>query len=1217
MTAPKPAKISAKGENGPDAPRRRRRWPRRLLIAGVLLLALYTLGGFFGAPAVVRHLIAPRISERLHGALELGPVRCNPFTLSISIEQARVTDESGREAIAVERFEGELRLWRSLTSKGWSFAHARLHRPRVELDIAPDGTINLLTILPERPDEPREPGSGFPRIAVEDLRIERGSIHAHDRRFDTPVEASLDELTFTIDHLDTNPEHDNPHLLTASVGRGASARWEGSTRIDPLTTRGTLRLEGLDLAPFSPYARALAGLELADGRLSLELAYTLAPVTEGRRLTLDLPSVALEALDLRRDGQSLLAADEIELSGLRAELDGGGIALDRLDIRAADLHVRRDARGRLELLALLPHSDLDTTTPETLNPDTPTTQAAQRTDLDTIEDPVRQLATAFRYLAEDLRTGWSVEVGEARLADTTLRLEDLSTPHPVRLVAREIDLRAGPLSGAEGYRTPFRLRSVVEQGGTLEAEGVIDPRTPQADLTLRLDGFALHALAPYLPRPLPGPLRDAELTAATLGLDGTLLAALVDDGPNARWEGVLSLADLRTARPDAPDPIALDALSLDGTLDARVAPDGAQVAATWNGNADADTLHADLALESADARLSLTAFQARGGLELAATRPDALSIRWKGQARVEALDAAHQAHDAQPARANARTLALDGQAEFTRAEPARLRWQGTVEGEGLSAEAPGGTPGPALRGLDAATLRAGGTLALNDPAGLVWEGSADVGGATARGDDPERGALRATLTGAQTQGRLAIAPDTPLRWTGRLDAEGLEAAAGETTEAAFALLRLEEADLSVGPDGPTFSAGLLELDAPRLLADLPAADEPRGERTPLPPARLDRLVLRDGAFTVRDPAIDPPLTLSGTGLELSAEGIDTRGGTPMTVDLASGLADVGRVGLTGRVDPFSDPVFADVEISLADMPLRPFSAAAGPKLGYAIESGRLSLTLPVRVEDGRIDGRLAAELRSFHLGVRVPSETAPDLPLKLGLDLLRERGDIIRANLGVRGDTTDPSFTVGGLIWKLIFNFIGNIATSPFRIIGNLVGAGESTDLSQAAFEPGRAEPTPEGAGNIDLLARALRERPALRLVIVGLTGPEDETALRGTALDERLKAHPRSADPELALAALFAEAFPERAGTLVPVPPGRFDQGLPTPELMREALLETIELEPGALAALAEARAQRAAGLLAEQGGVEPERLTPSGATDAEEHEPGARVEFELIGEG
>jgi hypothetical protein len=1075
-----------------DRPRggRRRRWTRRLLFTAVFLGVVYTLGGFFGVPALVKHIVAPRISEQLNGTLTIDTVRCNPFTLGIVLEDVLVTDESGASLAEVGRFEGNIGLISTVFKPGLWIRHARVFDPSVEIAIDEQGVINLASIVRPSPEpaptpDPGQPLREIPRIVVEDLQVTGARTRFQDLRLDPPLDRTVSNLDFVIDRLDTAPGHRNEHTLTARIGDATSLDWRGFIFLDPLTAEGTLTVDGLELAPFAPYLQPFLDLELEDGRLALDASYVIAPVRVGQRLTLDLRSATLSDLRTTRDGQPLAAAQSVSVTGLRGDVDTQTVSVASVELRGADATIRRNADGGLELAQLMipreaaADGDGDGDTP---NPTPATT--APRTDLDAIEFPVERLLTGIRYLTEDLLADWTVDLESVTVVETALAVRDAAVQPPVAMDVTGIDLAAGPISSRDGFRTPFRLGAAGPDGASVALSGVADPGTAAIEVDVALENIVAARFAPYLPAELPAPLDGAELASATISVVGTLDAGPGDDGQRATWDGQLLVTGAALVRAGTEPPVSFDRFALTGRFDASVPAGG----------------------------------------ETGPMRGD-----WAGRLELASLAAAVDPGDG-PATASVGDLTSEGRLAIVLGDgPLQLDWSGDLAVTDVRAR----VTGPAPAGVELDTVRlAGGVLDWADDRGTFVAESLDL-------DGPQLDAVLAAIDDASASPAPGTAP---------------------------------------APAGAPGAAPLT--------------------------VRLGRLTIAGGGFAVEDRRRDPPLMLAGSDVEFTAERIDTAGGTPMTIDLASRLSDVGSVSVRGDVDPFRASPFVDVSVAVADLPLRPFSSSVGPSLGYAIDSGRLSLTLPVRVEEGRLDGRLDATLAAFHLGGRVPSRTAPDLPLKLGLDLMRDADDGIRAGFRLSGDVTDPNFSLGEIIQKAAFNFVGNVVTAPFKIIGNLVGAGDDVDLSRVACLPGAADPAPGEASTLDLLANAMRQRPALLLTITGVVGPQDEAALRDAALTELVRARTRAtaglpvtpgdaADPAVrVMRSLLAERRPDLVRPLVPVPPGRLDQVRWTAEDLRQRLRATIELAPDALDALALARAEQVAAVLSTAGGVPAERL-------------------------
>jgi hypothetical protein len=104
------------------------------------------------------------------------------------------------------------------------------------------------------------------------------------------------------------------------------------------------------------------------------------------------------------------------------------------------------------------------------------------------------------------------------------------------------------------------------------------------------------------------------------------------------------------------------------------------------------------------------------------------------------------------------------------------------------------------------------------------------------------------------------------------------------------------------------------------------------------------------------------------------------------------------------------------------------------------------------------------------------------LPIKLAVALLKDRNGVIDLNLPVSGSIDDPQFRVGPIIWKAFVGLLTKIVTAPFAALGALFGGGE--ELSYVDFTPGSANLNAPEADKLTNLAKAMVERPALKLDI-------------------------------------------------------------------------------------------------------------------------------------
>jgi hypothetical protein len=169
--------------------------------------------------------------------------------------------------------------------------------------------------------------------------------------------------------------------------------------------------------------------------------------------------------------------------------------------------------------------------------------------------------------------------------------------------------------------------------------------------------------------------------------------------------------------------------------------------------------------------------------------------------------------------------------------------------------------------------------------------------------------------------------------------------------------------------------------------------------------------------------------------------------------------------------------------------LSPYS---GKYAGYAIEKGKMSLFVKYKIENDQLTAENRVFLDQLTFGDPVDSPDATKLPVTLAVALLKNRNGEIDINLPISGSLNDPEFSVGGLVVKVIVNLLVKAVTSPFALLGSVFGGGE--ELSNVDFDFGQAVITPPAQPRLEKLAKALLDRPALRLDIEGRADPEQRS---------------------------------------------------------------------------------------------------------------------------
>lgn len=210
------------------------------------------------------------------------------------------------------------------------------------------------------------------------------------------------------------------------------------------------------------------------------------------------------------------------------------------------------------------------------------------------------------------------------------------------------------------------------------------------------------------------------------------------------------------------------------------------------------------------------------------------------------------------------------------------------------------------------------------------------------------------------------------------------------------------------------------------------------------------------------------------------------------------------------VDAILNPLALDIQGKVRDLELPPLSPYAIKYAGYGINRGKLSVDVNYVVQpDGQLTANNKVVLNQLSFGDKAEGATA-SLPVKLAVALLADRNGVIDIDLPISGSLNDPQFSLGPVIVKVILNVIVKAITAPFSLLAGAFGGG-GEELASVGFAPGSARLAPEATAGLDKVARALTDRPALQLTVVGTASLDAEReGYRRERLDQLLRAEKR-----------------------------------------------------------------------------------------------------------
>lgn len=320
------------------------------------------------------------------------------------------------------------------------------------------------------------------------------------------------------------------------------------------------------------------------------------------------------------------------------------------------------------------------------------------------------------------------------------------------------------------------------------------------------------------------------------------------------------------------------------------------------------------------------------------------------------------------------------------------------------------------------------------------------------------------------------------------------------------------------------------------------------------PMRVEQVQLKTFTGDFVDASISPTF---GTHVEISdaaAAGLSSDPSAKADFKFTGSIDETGKFKGSGQMNPMNSMQYSKVNVSLNHFALKPVSPYSGKFIGYKIAQGTLHTDLKYQVADDTVDGDNIIVLDQLELGEPVDSPDALNLPIKLGVALLKDSEGRIKVQVPVKGSVRDPQFDFKKAIQSALTGTIENAGNAPFDAISEVDGfTGE--DLKTVYFEFGFSDLQDREIKKLNALAKLLKDRKALNLGIVG------------------------TADRQMDGAAIMGKSSGKTPTSAAATPLGQATK-----------VESVVDMKP--LAQLAQQRAEKVSAYLIEQAGVEAKRI-------------------------
>ena len=1153
-------------------------WVAAIFIAIGLLLGL-------AAPPLIRGKVASLLSEKLHRPVTIEQLRINPYAMTLAVRGFLMKERQGdTPAVSFDELFVNLQM-QSLFRLAPVIKELRLTKPYVNLVRGDDFKYNFQDLIDEFTSGPPGP---TPRFALNNIEIIDGKIDFDDRPEKT--KHTIAQLKIGVPFISSLPTHTDikvkPEFSALINGAPLNLAGDSVPFKDSHESSIGLNIDKLQIAKYLEYSPVPLNFTMPSGYLAGKVNAAFK-TSKNNQPTLSVTgNLGLKELEmLQTGGGQLIKLPSFEVLIDAIDVFANKTALKSVKAEGLELHVQRTRDGKINLTNLVAPS-AETKAPETKQETKPQ------------EKP-------FVYAVEEIT-----------LASATVHFTDEQPARPYKTRLDNVNFKITNLTNEAGKKANVELSFESEAKEKFSHSGALQLTPLLAEGKLDIEGLKPGALRPYYDDAVAAEIKDGTFDLSTQYSfeDNAGQPAIKLSELSANLRG------LRLELAGQPEPLwrvgSLEVKEASVDVGKKIVTIEAIEGKDGNGYIQLDK----------DGTLNLARI-AKPQPSTKASPPPAQpgEGEWRIDTKQIMLDRFR--------------INLD---DRTNPNPVKLSVSDlSVRGENFStAKNQRGKATIRARVNEKGSLRLTGTATANPATGKFIVDAQDLallpfqpylesqanflltGGRIgtkgefsfdASGKGPAKANYQGSVQVAEFGSVEKDGQEDLLRWkTLALDAlqfdlEPFQLRIGEITLTDFYSRMILNADGKLNLQNLTIEKDETKRAAP--------VQEKAAEKTAPPPVdaappkaiSIGKINLKEGNIYFSDFFMKPNYSANLTSVQGAISELKPE--TPGDLDIQARLQNAAPVEIKGQINPLSKDLFLDIVADAKEIELSPMTPYSAKYVGYGIERGKLSFNVKYKVENRKLTAQNRIILNQLTFGEKMESPTATKLPVLLAVALMKDRNGVIDVELPISGSLDDPQFSVGGIILRIVINLITRAVTAPFTLLASAFGGGGSgsgEDLAYIEFDNGRATLDKADQAKIATLARALSNRPALNLEIMGRVDPTtDLEGLKRAGIERKVKAQklkelarkgeaPRSVDevqiapneyPQYLKAAYGEETFSKPRNIV------GLAQDLPVPE-MEKLMMQHAKASDDDMRQLATQRAQTVRDALMATGEASAERL-------------------------
>ncbi len=442
----------------------------------VILIALYTIFGFFILPGIVKPKIIDGIASTTGRNVTLGELNINPFALSVTVNDFSLSGKDNSRMFAVKQLYINYQLV-SLFNGTLTFAEISIDNPSVTFTMNPDSSTNFSNLMPEdnTPKEQSEPMI----LVIDKLSIKQGNINYEDQTRTTPLVTRLDSLSLSLNNFTTKPQENGLYAFDAQIANGEKLSWKGNVNVAPPRSSGTFELSGIRGRTVWEFIEDKFNFEITKGTLGVKGEYEFFMQDDEPEFRIHNTSADVQEITIVDRANQAPAIDVTKgtINGIEFGYQAHTVSIHEINVNTATFHTTRELDGNYGLKTLM------------------------------MPKPSK----------EESKKAWDFLIDNIQVSEGTCYLTDMNTNPPTEIFLSPITLKLEHFHMDAPDTSKLFVEAGINKNGKASVDGIFTLQPITANLKMDCSNIGLEAFQAYVDK-----FSRLQIVSGNLGLQGSL-----------------------------------------------------------------------------------------------------------------------------------------------------------------------------------------------------------------------------------------------------------------------------------------------------------------------------------------------------------------------------------------------------------------------------------------------------------------------------------------------------------------------------------------------------------------------------------------------------------------------------------------------------------------------------------------------------------------------